>query len=130
MFKPNCAPACEYVAIPLGSSSAAPVIKPGPSFFNKLLACWFGLSFIKRHFDLITEIEEGLYVNQLRFRLPYLLFIHHYKNLAHNRAPVSLSRSTKERLRHSVRVICFESSKSFSYKACIRSAKSWPMMTA
>jgi hypothetical protein len=28
---PNCAPACEYVAIPLGSSSAAPVISPGPS---------------------------------------------------------------------------------------------------
>jgi hypothetical protein len=26
---PNCAPACEYVAIPLGSSSEAPVIRPG-----------------------------------------------------------------------------------------------------
>src|ERR1700682_902961 len=28
---PNCAPATEYVAIPDGSSSAAPVITPGPS---------------------------------------------------------------------------------------------------
>jgi hypothetical protein len=28
--KPNSAPTCEYAAIPLGSSSAAPVIKPGP----------------------------------------------------------------------------------------------------
>lgn len=28
---PNCAPAWEYVAIPLGSSSDAPVIKPSPS---------------------------------------------------------------------------------------------------
>src|SRR5450631_2379769 len=28
---PNCAPACEYVAMPDGSSSAAPVIRPGPS---------------------------------------------------------------------------------------------------
>src|ERR1019366_7727085 len=31
-LKPNCAPPCEYVAMPLGSSSAAPVIRPGPSF--------------------------------------------------------------------------------------------------
>lgn len=30
MAVPNCAPTCEYVAMPLGSSSAAPVIKPGP----------------------------------------------------------------------------------------------------
>src|SRR6185369_10676284 len=29
--KRNCAPACEYVAMPLGSSSAAPVMRPGPS---------------------------------------------------------------------------------------------------
>ena len=29
--KPSCAPACEYVAIPLGSSSDVPVISPGPS---------------------------------------------------------------------------------------------------
>ena len=28
--RPNCAPACEYVAMPLGSSSAAPVMRPGP----------------------------------------------------------------------------------------------------
>jgi hypothetical protein len=28
---PNCAPASEYVVIPDGSSSAAPVISPGPS---------------------------------------------------------------------------------------------------
>jgi hypothetical protein len=32
MPSPNCTPIWEYVAIPLGSSSAAPVIKPGPSF--------------------------------------------------------------------------------------------------
>ena len=31
---PSCAPATEYVAIPDGSSSAAPVITPGPSDFN------------------------------------------------------------------------------------------------
>ena len=31
MEKPNCAPTWEYVAIPLGSSSAAPVTGPGPS---------------------------------------------------------------------------------------------------
>src|ERR1700733_7980418 len=29
---PNCAPTWEYVAMPLGSSSEAPVIRPGPSF--------------------------------------------------------------------------------------------------
>src|SRR5712692_10007503 len=29
---PNCAPTWEYVAMPLGSSSEAPVISPGPSF--------------------------------------------------------------------------------------------------
>ena len=32
--KPNCAPACEYVAIPDGSSSAAPVTSPGPKIFR------------------------------------------------------------------------------------------------
>src|SRR5882762_9369331 len=31
MVKPNWAPTCEYVAIPLGSSSEAPVTTPGPS---------------------------------------------------------------------------------------------------
>ena len=30
--QPNWAPACEQVAMPLGSSSAAPVIRPGPSW--------------------------------------------------------------------------------------------------
>lgn len=35
MPKPNWAPACEYVAIPLGSSSAAPVIRPGPIFLTQ-----------------------------------------------------------------------------------------------
>ena len=29
--RPNCAPACEYVPIVDGSSSAAPVINPGPN---------------------------------------------------------------------------------------------------
>jgi hypothetical protein len=31
---PNWAPTLEYVAIPLGSSSAAPVTNPGPKIFN------------------------------------------------------------------------------------------------
>src|SRR6202049_1355487 len=31
---PSCAPATEYVAMPDGSSSAAPVMTPGPSDFN------------------------------------------------------------------------------------------------
>src|SRR5947207_11417793 len=31
---PNDAPATAYVAIPLGSSSEAPVTRPGPSFFR------------------------------------------------------------------------------------------------
>src|ERR1700731_844894 len=31
---PSCAPATEYVAMPDGSSSAAPVITPGPSDFD------------------------------------------------------------------------------------------------
>jgi hypothetical protein len=31
---PSCAPAMEYVAMPDGSSSAAPVMIPGPSDFN------------------------------------------------------------------------------------------------
>ncbi|MFI5425017.1 MAG: hypothetical protein WB706_08285 [Nitrososphaeraceae archaeon] len=34
MPKPNLAPACEYVAIPEGSSSAAPVTTPGPNDFR------------------------------------------------------------------------------------------------
>src|ERR1700680_5126282 len=34
MPNPNCAPTCEYVAIPLGSSSEAPVIRPGPNLRN------------------------------------------------------------------------------------------------
>jgi len=32
---PNIAPACEYVAIPEGSSSLAPVMIPGPKYFLK-----------------------------------------------------------------------------------------------
>lgn len=42
MLKPNRAPACEYVAIPLGSSSDAPVIRPGPSSRASLeeTFCW------------------------------------------------------------------------------------------
>jgi hypothetical protein len=28
---PNCAPTCEYVPMPLGSSSEAPVMNPGPN---------------------------------------------------------------------------------------------------
>jgi len=37
-LNPNWAPACEYVAMPLGSSSAAPVIRPGPSFDSQVEA--------------------------------------------------------------------------------------------
>ena len=33
---PSCAPAIEYVAIPDGSSSAAPVISPGPRLAQNL----------------------------------------------------------------------------------------------
>src|SRR5580700_3376209 len=33
---PSCAPAMEYVAMPDGSSSAAPVIIPGPSDFSSV----------------------------------------------------------------------------------------------
>jgi hypothetical protein len=38
---PSLAPAIEYVAIPEGSSSAAPVIRPGPSAAKKRLAGFF-----------------------------------------------------------------------------------------
>lgn len=34
--RPNLAPACEYVAIPDGSSSEAPVINPGPNILKVL----------------------------------------------------------------------------------------------
>jgi hypothetical protein len=34
MLEPNWAPTLEYVAIPLGSSSAAPVTKPGPNILS------------------------------------------------------------------------------------------------
>src|SRR5919197_4295931 len=34
---PNCAPACEYVAIPDGSASDAPVIIPGPNLLRIVL---------------------------------------------------------------------------------------------
>src|SRR5512144_3056473 len=37
--KPNCAPAWEYVAMPLGSSSAAPVVRPGPRALKRRLKC-------------------------------------------------------------------------------------------
>jgi hypothetical protein len=36
--RPNFAPAWEYVAIPEGSSSDAPVIRPGPKNLNKIHA--------------------------------------------------------------------------------------------
>jgi hypothetical protein len=35
--RPNPAPACEYVAIPDGSSSDAPVIRPGPKNLRAFL---------------------------------------------------------------------------------------------
>ena len=38
--KPNWAPTWEYVAIPLGSSSEAPVIRPGPNLFSKDKGDW------------------------------------------------------------------------------------------
>jgi hypothetical protein len=44
MFRPNCAPAWEYVAMPLGSSSATPVINPGPTRAK-------GCSLIRTHAD-------------------------------------------------------------------------------
>src|SRR5437764_456300 len=39
---PNCAPAIEYVAMPEGSSSAAPVMRPGPRLPQNLFRT-FGL---------------------------------------------------------------------------------------
>jgi hypothetical protein len=41
MENPNCAPACEYVAMPLGSSSDAPVMTPGPITSEKNVATPF-----------------------------------------------------------------------------------------
>src|SRR5919197_2507602 len=41
--KPNCAPACEYVAIPDGSASDAPVIIPGPNLLRIVLCKEDGL---------------------------------------------------------------------------------------
>jgi hypothetical protein len=37
MLEPNWAPTLEYVAIPLGSSSAAPVTNPGPNILSVFL---------------------------------------------------------------------------------------------
>ena len=51
MAVPICAPAMEYVAMPEGSSSAAPVINPGPSSEKNFLmefrlpeAVFFGMA--------------------------------------------------------------------------------------
>ena len=43
---PSGAPAIEYVPIPEGSSSAAPVIKPGPNVFKKRLSRLGGRVFL------------------------------------------------------------------------------------
>ena len=42
---PCCAPAMEYVAMPDGSSSAAPVIRPGPSLRRNRVTGFFGPDF-------------------------------------------------------------------------------------
>src|SRR5436190_8527454 len=62
MAKPNCAPTCEYVATPLGSSSAAPVIRPGPRRVSRFSDCGvFGdanPTFIAEDSDIPSLLNE------------------------------------------------------------------------
>ena len=56
----NCAPACEYVAIPDGSSSLAPVTKPAPKILKAFLI------FIKNFADIFIYFS-------LRYLLPSII---------------------------------------------------------
>src|ERR1700751_1986605 len=73
MAKPNSKPNCEYVAIPLGSSSAAPVIRPGPrrlrtvaDFASSFVLCWpsltdfcdFGIHWLRLYFLTLLISSE------------------------------------------------------------------------
>lgn len=58
---PKAAPACEYVAIPEGSSSLAPVTKPGPIIFQYR---WI--------FDVIDANHFNLYWTRYEILFPRL----------------------------------------------------------
>jgi hypothetical protein len=57
---PNCAPVMASVPIPNGSSSEAPVIKPGPSILKKRLTEAFVAELVQieyRHFARLLELK-------------------------------------------------------------------------
>src|SRR6202167_6060696 len=56
---PSCAPATEYVAMPDGSSSAAPVITPGPSDFNSNRVHRAGANFVTKELDRKPPTNYG-----------------------------------------------------------------------
>ena len=56
---PKAAPACEYVAIPEGSSSLAPVTKPGPIIFQ-----------YRRIFEVIDAINIALIFHKVQNSIP------------------------------------------------------------
>jgi hypothetical protein len=59
-LKPNEAPATEYVAIPEGSSSAAPVITPGPNLPKKCRTEPAARGSGRRFDDFLSGILTGL----------------------------------------------------------------------
>ena len=56
---PSCAPATEYVAIPEGSSSAAPVMMPGPSDFSSVRIQRDGADVGKRKLGVAASLGSG-----------------------------------------------------------------------
>jgi len=56
---PSCAPVMEYVAMPDGSSSAAPVINPGPRAPKKRL---IGFGFFGRFIRDVSGKNKVLYI--------------------------------------------------------------------
>src|SRR3954466_1769659 len=63
--KPYCAPACEYVAMPLGSSSAAPVMRPGPSrlvrpWSSSRMGVFAPASFERTVFAVVAFLAVGM----------------------------------------------------------------------
>jgi len=54
--KPNPAPACEYVAMPDGSSSLAPVMRPGPSILMNFLN--LALKLFEVEFGFVEVIKQ------------------------------------------------------------------------
>ena len=57
---PSCAPATEYVAMPDGSSSAAPVMMPGPSDFNTYCSQRVGEGVCKRRSGTVLSGNQKL----------------------------------------------------------------------